>query len=66
MRLYADSCVAGLLVGCCGWVVKQDGVCIEACWRSAVREGGPGCGQQEQDPDGQVASMEAQWPTSHG
>ena len=43
MRLYVDNCVAGLLVGCCGWLVDQDGVCIEVCWRSAGCKGGPGC-----------------------
>ena len=47
MRLCADNCVAGLLVGCCGWVVNKDGVCIEVCWRSAGCEGGPACGQLE-------------------
>ena len=66
MRLCPDNCVAGLLVGCCGWVVSQDGVCIEVCWGSAVCEGGPGCGQLEQKPDSQGASMEAEWVTSHG
>ena len=66
MRLCADKCVAGLLVGSCGWVVNQDGVRIEVCWRSAGCEGGPGCGQLEQKPDGQGASMEAEWATSHG
>ena len=44
MRLFADSCGAHLLVGCCGWVVNEDGVCIEVCWRLALCEGGPGCG----------------------
>ena len=63
MRLCADSCGACLLVGCCGWVVNEDGVCIEVCWRS---EGGPGCGQLEQEPDGQGASMVAGWATTHG
>ena len=53
-------------MGCCGWVVNQDGVCIEVCWGFAVCEGGPGCGQLEQKPDGQGASMEAEWATSHG
>ena len=62
----ADNCVASLLVGCCDWVVNQDGVCIEVCWGSAVCEGRPGCGQLEQKPDGQGASMEAEWATSHG
>ena len=65
MRLCADNCVASLLVGCCGWVVNQDGVCIEFCWRSTISEGEPGCGQLEQKPDGQGASMEAEWATSH-
>ena len=45
MRLCADNCVAGLLVGCFNWVVNQDGVCIDVCWRSAICEGGPECGQ---------------------
>ena len=45
MRLCADNCVAGLLVGCCGWVVNQDGVFFEVCRRSALCEGGPGFGQ---------------------
>ena len=31
----AGNCVACLLVGCCGWVVNQDGVCIEVCWGTA-------------------------------
>ena len=66
MRLRADDCAAGLLVGCCRWVVNQDGVCIKVCWRSAICEGGPGCGQLEWKPDGQGASMEAEWTTSHG
>ena len=66
MRLCGDNCVAGLLVGCCGWVVNQDGVCIEVGSRSAVCEGRPGCGQLEKKPDGQEASMEAEWATSHG
>ena len=66
MRLCADSYVAGLLVGCCCWVVKLDGVCIKACWILAIRERGPGSGQPEQEPDGQGASMEAEWATSHG
>ena len=66
MRLCTGSCAAGLLVGRCGWVVKQDGVCIEACWRSAICEEGPGCGQLEQKPDGHRASMEAEWATSNG
>ena len=66
MRLCPDNCAGGLLVGCCGWVVNQDGVCIEVCWGSAVCEGGPGCGQLEQKPDGQGASMKAEWATSHG
>ena len=25
-----------LLVDCCGWVVNQDGVCIEICWMLAL------------------------------
>ena len=29
-------------------------------------EKGPGCGHLEQKPDGQRASMEAGWATSHG
>ena len=66
MRLCPDNCVAGLLVGCCGWVVNQDGVCIDVCWGSAVCEGGLVCGQLEQKTDGQGASMEAEWATSHG
>ena len=66
MRLCADNCVAGLLVGCCGWLVNKDGVCIEACWRSAGCEGGPACGQLEQKLDGHGASMEAERATSHG
>ena len=52
MKLCAYNCVAGLLVGWCGWVVKDDGVCIEVCWRSAICEGGSGCGQLEHKPDG--------------
>ena len=32
----------------------------------AVFEKGPGCGHLEQKPDGQRASMEAGWATSHG
>ena len=47
MRLCADNCVEGLLVGCCGWVVNQDGVYIEVCWRSAICKGGSGCGQHD-------------------
>ena len=66
MRLFVGNCVAGLLVGCCGWVVNQCGVCIEVCSGSAICEGGPGSGQLEQKPDGQGASMEAGWATSHG
>ena len=66
MRLCADNCGAGLLVDCYGWVVNQDGVCVEVCWRSAQCEGGPGCGQLEQELNGQGASMEAGWATSHG
>ena len=65
MRLCADNCVTALLVGCCGWVVKQDGVCIGVSWRSAICKGRPGCGQLEQKPDVQGASMEPEWPTSH-
>ena len=61
MRLCADSCGACLLVGCCGWVVNEDGVCIEACWRSALCKWGPGYGQLEQEPDNQRASMVAGW-----
>ena len=44
MRLCVDNCVAGLLVGCCSWVVNQYGVCIEVCSRSTICEGGAGCG----------------------
>ena len=66
MRLWAGNCGAGFLMGCCRWVVNQDGVCIEVCWRSALCKEGPGCGQLEQDPDGQGASMEAGWGTFHG
>ena len=66
MRLCADKCVAGLLVGRCGWVVNQDDVCIDVCWRPAMSEGGHGCGQLGQKLDGQGASMEAEWATSHG
>ena len=66
VRLCADNCVAGLLVACFGWVVNQDCVCIEVCWRSAICEGEPEFGQLEQRPDGQGASMEAEWATSHG
>ena len=66
MRLCADNCVTGFLVGCCSWVVKQDGVCIEVCWRLAICKGGPGCGQLEQKPGSQGASMEAEWATFHG
>ena len=66
MRLCADNCVADLLVSCCSWVVNQGGVCIEVCWRSAICEGGPVCGQLEQKSDGQGASMEAERATSHG
>ena len=66
MSLCADNYVTGLLVRCCDWVVKQDGVCIEVCWRSAICEDGPGCGQLEQKPDDQGASMGAEWATSHG
>ena len=58
--------VVDLLAGCCGWVVNEDGVCIEVCWKLAVCEKGPGCGHLEQKPDGQGASMEAGWATSHG
>ena len=66
MRLCADSCGARLLVGCCGWVVNEDGVCIKVCWRSALYEGGPGCEKLEQERDGQGASLVAGWATSHG
>ena len=66
MRLCADNCVAGLLVGCCSWVVNQDDVCIEVCWISTICNGGPGSGPLEQKPDSQGASMEAEWATSHG
>ena len=66
MRLCADSCGPRFLVGCCGWVVNEDGVCIEVFWRSALCEGEPGCGQLQQEPDGQGASMAAGWATSHG
>ena len=41
-------------------------VCIEVCWKSAICEGAPGCGQLEQKSDGQGASMEAEWATSRG
>ena len=53
MRLWADNCGAGFLVGCCCWVVNKDGVCIEVCWRLALYKGGPACGQLEQEPEGQ-------------
>ena len=66
MRLCGDNCVTGLLVDSCSWVVKQDGVCIEVYWRSAICEGGPGCGKLEQKPDDQGVSMGAEWATSHG
>ena len=66
MRSWTDNCGAGFLMGCCRWVVNQDGVCIEVCWRSALCEGGPECGQLEQEPDGQGASMEAGWATLRG
>ena len=61
-----NNYVAGLLVGRCGWVVKQDGVCMEVCWRLAICEGRLARGQLEQKPDGQGASMKAEWATSHG
>ena len=66
MRLCEDICGADLLVNCCGWVMNQYGVCVKVCWRSALCDGGPGCGQLKQEPDGQRASMEAGWATSHG
>ena len=66
MRLWADDCGAGFLGGCCRWVVNQDGVCIEVCCRSALCKGGrAGCGQLEQEPNGQGASMTAGWATLH-
>ena len=40
--------------------------CIEIRWRTALCKGRPGCGQLEQEPDGQGALMEAGWATSHG
>ena len=30
MRLCADNCVAGLLVGCCGWLVNEDGFVLKS------------------------------------
>ena len=55
-----------LLVDSCGWVVNQDDACIEICWRLALWVEGPRCGQLEQEPDSQGASMETGWDTSHG
>ena len=40
--------------------------CIEIRWRAVLCKEGPGCGQLEQEPDGQGAFMEAGWATSHG
>ena len=62
---YVQIPLVDLLAGCCGWVLNEDGVCIEVCWRWLFEEG-PGCGHLEQKPDGQGASMEAGWATSHG
>ena len=39
--------------------------CIEIHCRMALCKGGPGCGQLEQELEGQAALMEAGWPTSH-
>ena len=55
-----------MLVDCCSWVVNQDCIFIEICWRMALCKGGPECGQLEQEPDGQGAFMEAGWAISHG
>ena len=44
------------------WAVaagNQDGVFIEVSWRSALCKVRPGCGQLQQELDGQGASMEA-------
>ena len=40
--------------------------CTEIRWRIALCKEKPGCGQLEQDPDGQEALMEVGWATSHG
>ena len=39
--------------------------CIEICWRTALCKEGSGCGQLEQEPDGQGALMKAGSATSH-
>ena len=51
-----------MLLYCCSWMENQDCVlhCIALCKEK------PGCGQLEQDPDGQEALMEVGWATSHG
>ena len=50
---------------CCGWVVNQDSVLYRNPLRTALCKRGPGCGQLEQEPDGQGALMEAGRVTSH-
>ena len=63
---YVQIPVVDLLAGCCGWVVNEDGVCVEVCWRWLCLKRDLGVGHLEQKPDGQRASMEAGWATSHG
>ena len=38
--------------------------CIKIRWTRALLKRGSGCGQLEQEPDGQGALMEAGWATS--
>ena len=66
MRLWADNCGAGFLVGCCGWVVNQDGVLYQDLLEITSMQRGTWCGQLEQEPDGQEASMEVGWATFYG
>ena len=50
---------------CCCLVLNQDGVCIKFYWISVLCKGGPECGQLDQEPDGQGASIKVGWATSH-
>ena len=57
--------------GLCWWTVVTGWwtrmvFCVKIRWKTALRKGRPGCGQLEQDFDGQGALMEVRWAASHG
>ena len=54
-----QGCVGGLL-----WLGGEPGRCFVS--KTALCKGGPGCGQLEQEFDGQGALMEVRWAASHG